>query len=283
MTEDGWWKREVLKRVRSLVVPFYCWSFIAFVVATAEKIAAAKFLGASLPAAIGNVWSEGIPWVSILGLDLTALPFIGALWYVRNLMFFVLLRPLFLKVIRRGGWMLLLTLYVVYLALAAFVLPHLSARVNGFLNSGFSLYGMLWFLLGILLRMYPVPRLPFLMVPVGWVAGAVLWLVARQDVPIQISNVISSLGGVSWAYALWKSMSSSSWPAWLVGSAFPMFLAHNIFIGILQMVPSHIPGTECLIGFVIHWLVPIGASILMALLLRRIVPGLTKLMFGGRC
>lgn len=282
MDSEGWWKREVGKRVRTLVIPFFCWSFIAFAVTVAEKIAISALKGAPLATAIGNVWREGMPWVPLLGLDLTALPSVGALWYVRNLVFFVLLSPIFLKGIRRFGIAFVLALYGFYLAWFAFVMPHLPSALQGFCWYGLSVQGLAWFSLGIWLRLSPPLRLPALGTIVCWFLGVAFWWIARREIPAPLASVIRSLEILVLAYALWMSVPSRKWPSPLVSAAFPIFLMHGIFIGALQMNPSTIPGPASLLGYSIHWLVPIVSSILVAMMFRRWLPRFSGFVFGGR-
>lgn len=282
MVCDGWWKREVCKRLRTLVVPFYCWSLISFCVATLESFVAAVTHGSSLSEAIGGLWRDGIPWSALLGFDLTVMPFVGALWYVRCLFFFVLLSPLVLKFVRRGGFVFVGILYALYLTLSIFVMPSFSDSLRGFFSYGLSLHGIVWFSLGVQLRLTKVPSVSFVMAVACWVLGAVLWGIVRMPIPAMLANTIGTLTVPVLACALWASIPASRWPVLLTTSSFPIFLMHLIFIGLLQMVPSHIPGTESLFGIFVHWLVPIGASILVALLLRHVVPSISTFLFGGR-
>lgn len=282
MTESGWWKREVLKRVRSLVVPFYCWSFIAFAVATVETVIVARFHGATLRSVTANVFNNGVPWLSVLGLNLTSMPSVGALWYVRNLVFFVLLSPLLFKWVKRCGYVGIVFLYVLYLVWTSFVVPWLPADVRGFFNYGFSIHGMVWFLFGAAIRLSPPPQLSAWMVAPFLCFGVVAWLISKCNLDVSIIRAAESVEVVALAGALWMTVPSGKWPGWMVSSAFPIFLMHGMFIGILQMNPSRIPGTGTVFGFLIHWLVPIGVSIVVALLLRCLCPRFSSLIFGGR-
>ena len=144
MTENGWWQREVLKRVRSLLVPFWIWSLVIFAVylffAVAIKLAHYEYHG-----------PQAFDWLSFDGLMmlLGVHPWktMPTMWFLRTLFVFVLLSPV-IYAIRN---------YAVYIFFVTYVvMSYLDIEIP----SVFELRGVFYFSLGIRARLRPfrVPR-----------------------------------------------------------------------------------------------------------------------------
>ena len=92
----GWWKREVAKRLRSLVIPFYVWMVVSILFGVAVwylKVQMLHLQSRECPLSIPMSTFA----LKILGLH----PFvdIGVLWYVRCLFCLVLILLIFLKLV----------------------------------------------------------------------------------------------------------------------------------------------------------------------------------------
>ena len=86
--EQGWWKRENEKRIKSLLVPFLIWSIVSLVAGVTLGIIAD--LIAHRPFGTNICYFNADNRLRILGVDLTEFPLHVPLWYVRCLIFFVL-------------------------------------------------------------------------------------------------------------------------------------------------------------------------------------------------
>lgn len=88
--EKGWYARELLKRVRTLLVPYAIFSLLAWCV---------SFV---------NDGGSRFDLVDIFGLNLRTWTHLNVLWYVRALFFFALVSPLIIAGFRvdRGGCLL---------------------------------------------------------------------------------------------------------------------------------------------------------------------------------
>jgi len=138
--EPQWWKRECLKRIRTLLVPYCMWCALYFVF---QAILSGNY----------GVAKATIVW--IFGLRLDGYPMLFPLWFVRALMIYVVLSPCFVWMARRF-W-----LYgVVVICLLDCLVP-----VSGVLKF-VPLLGAASFLMGMCLRLKP---LEFAATPELWV------------------------------------------------------------------------------------------------------------------
>lgn len=121
--EDGWYKREVHKRVLSLVVPYFVWIGISLCV-NFMLFCGVRMAGYSCN--FGNPFYG--PWwkwlIDSVGLN----PFknIGPLWFVRDLFFLVLLSPLILRITRKMRFLLPIICFI-----GIFIVEWFSHRMNG--------------------------------------------------------------------------------------------------------------------------------------------------------
>lgn len=108
-SEAGYWKKEVLKRCRTLLVPFAIWASAAFVVC-------------SVIAGIDNVlsdraWHHGLfdagRLAKTLGVNPFAVPELRQLWFIRVLFIFMCGLPLFKVMASVWGLVLLFAIYAV--------------------------------------------------------------------------------------------------------------------------------------------------------------------------
>jgi len=261
--EPGWWRREVVKRLRSLVVPYVLWTF-AF--ATVLYVEAHERMG-----------------VGGFGLNPCKMPALAPLWYVRCVMAFVVAAPVLKAILERGRvW----TLAVSYGLLLGFVAVACGGRlsaesgIGGFLFHGLSLSGLTYFLVGIYLQRTEC-RAPSRSLYVGALAAGLvlvalrLWMVhaniAAEAVVGQllIPPMLVGLWGLVWPFPL---------PGILRGCAFPIFLMHGIVIASLRYWGGayHVcnPWLEFFLG--------VTVPIVFCNLVRRIVPRGASLLFGGR-
>lgn len=149
--ENNWYRSELVKRVFSLVIPFFAWSFIAFVFAPPFSV-----IGDIVkmhPAITKMSWSLS-QIACEFGLDLTCTPNIPALWYMRCLFIFIVIAPVFNFLVDkfRLGWLIVSFFAIMILAIR----PIGNDALQGFFTFGFSLHGMFYFSVGIYLRRFNV-------------------------------------------------------------------------------------------------------------------------------
>ena len=264
--ENGWWKREMLKRVKSLCLPFLLWSLIGTCVL--------------LPI----VDSESLPhgWAALryVGLYPFALPFVTPLWYLRSLIILVAISPLLVWLVRmKYGVLVLAGWYIVSIALSKMLAQW--PAVNNFLGNFVPLkWGCFWFSLGVYLRDRGIVFKPsFCKTALIIIVGILLVLGAK----------FSELNGFEYAALMqkisipfllagfWYLAPRKGQPHALLSYAFPIYLIHMPIIAYCRkFVPA-----EGLLAYASTITIAIVVSIAVAFLLKT-MPKVAKLLFGGR-
>lgn len=152
--EDGWWVRETKKRVHSLVIPFFVWSILAYLILAPQSLMADYLAHRPFGTAISL--SDG-KWTRLLGFDLSTMPSLYPLWYVRALFFLVLLSPLINRCVCKFkmAW-LLLALVLPKIVYVLTTRAHLPYWTGFFASGGVSLAGLFYFSVGIYIRRFKV-------------------------------------------------------------------------------------------------------------------------------
>lgn len=286
--EAGWWKTAVRKRVRSLLVPYLIWAlaFAVFVyVARRDPI---------------SQWLAVRKWL-VFGLDPTDVPLLTPLWYLRTLMTFVLVSPLLVLLLRLGrpalGFLYLFSVgFAVCQDLGLAVMAH--PAVVSFYQL-FRPEGLFYFTLGM------------------WLGGKTEVRKSgssevRNDGRVERWNGVSALFTFSlllftflllalrrhlalysldWTvpypavvpfamYAFWRLVPAYAWPKSLTSLAFPVFLMH-FFVTHVGRIAFASRGDDVAV-FALTYLAAIGFSAVAAMTLRRFLPRIASVLFGGR-
>ena len=147
--EEGWWRREVQKRTRTLVTPYFLWIGIGMVVHFGlwygiQK--AGKVCGFPNPFyGPVEIWL-----VDTLGIN----PFankIGILWFVRDLFALVVISPVLLSMLKRFSWFFVAALFMGYGVVAVLQIGMDKGWYN-FFEYFISLRGLCYFTIGLGLR-----------------------------------------------------------------------------------------------------------------------------------
>lgn len=142
----GWnvfavWRGEVIKRIRTLLVPLLVWPIIGmFCTAPFKMIAnfiAGRQLGHAVPFMNGAFW-----------------PGVGILWFIKFLIMLVLLSPVILFLVRRFGKIWLFVAFAVYWGVYSFIDPVVPSGALGWCVYDFSLEGIAYFSVGFFLRLH---------------------------------------------------------------------------------------------------------------------------------
>lgn len=284
--EPGWWCRAVRKRIRTLLVPYLFWCAVMWAMI---QVLYPMLLNALTGRCLTDGTSLAAEWW-MLGVALTKRPISGAMWYVRALIFFVLISPVLLAVVSRiKGW-LVLVLFTVYY----FVCPgHPDGSGIGVVGDAYEFFrfvlpleGLCFFSLGLLLGRVECHvsgkfAAPALLVGVLLGLIRVCFLAAKGAVPIPLVPLLIPFV----MFGVWHFMPERKWPTWLVSSSFAIYCIHpflvQFFDGLLDRVigPVACEGLAYMLGCFVF---ASGGAIGLTLLIRRFLPRLAGLIFGGR-
>ena len=270
MGEQGWWRRETLKRVKTLLVPFLFWTVAAIILLTLMDLLAGRKPYFSSLAAIAN----GIGFYPFCVMN----PMESQLWYVRVLFLFVVLSPLIYRFV---GWTWIAVTFVLYLIIA----PFDGAVMHPIFRYGFSLEGLFYFSTGVVLRLRPVKINLRKVGVVSLLAG--LGLVVLHSTFLCISSPLSDY--VKWlstplfVLGFFAVMPETKWPVWLVSCAFPIYVMHRIFLWPFYGLARAMHWGGASIGW---WFVQLSVGVVspiaFAAAMRKLMPKFANVIFGGR-
>lgn len=273
MQEDGWWKRECGKRVRTLFVPYAIWSFVYAMIPFAAFVLSNLAHGRlAFPGGICNPRF----WAGVFGLNPFAWPHLVPLWYVRALLIFVAVSPLLFRLAKRGGGIVAIWLFSITVGIYGFYSHDRAAFLM--LTKCFNVSGLFYFCCGIYGRLNNV-RLPQRGHAVALVAGLCLAVVngycrmsgIKCIIPLWIPLLM---------FGLWKFVPKRPLPRWLTGAAFAIYVMHTVMYRCLGIAFHWTVGDVP--QWIAKWTVGVCGSLLASLALRRLFPKAAAVAFGGR-
>lgn len=272
--EPGWYRTAVVKRLRTLIVPLILWSVLWFAwrvgIQAASNVIAHRPIETKVDAmlTVTNLWR-------VLAIHPLEQPMLGVMWFVRTLFVMVLLSPGLRKLATPVGVLALWCVHgLVVLMGTALHCPLALLAQDGI----FSLAGVTYFTLGLYLRKsmkcleMPKWALPF---------GLLLWLVRGLPSATVCSHVLAWLFIPLLLAGVWAWTSSREWPRGLTSLAFPIYVLHMFVILVLEMQFCSALA-QSLLGFILQGVVAIVGSMIGAVVLKRSVPKLARIAFGGR-
>lgn len=281
--EPGWWRRESLKRVRTLLVPCFAWCALFFAFCLLGKLGLSALSRGAFD--VAAYWQD--KWAVGFGLTPFDLPFLAPAWYLRTLFLLVLASPLLAAAVRRFG----------LVALALLFLPHLafSLAMDGWygmfadsatfrlcrslLNPG----AVFYFAVGLWLRFRPagirVPRVAAaacLGLAVGLSATRLALLPgdAGRWIPMAVAMPLLLAGTVPFA-------PTARWPRTLVALSFPIYVLHYFWVHAVAMVLKDRPYATLTVS-ALTYVLAVGLSVGVALALGRFLPRVAAALSGGR-
>lgn len=288
--EKGWWGPEVRKRVWSLAIPYFLWSFVYFLYALPFILAANWLAHAS--------WTRNIPDIAVIfGLDQTCNPLLGPLWFVRTLFVFVLGSWLLAIPIRKSRFCAITTLGVLLVAyvVTTLTLGETEGKISFCLGSSglFSLKSLFYFSAGCYLRQWPIHWAPSRKVAFASLALGIALCVAHTALLLsdgvtspQLRHLVKMALIPVTGYGVWLLIPERKWPSWLTGTAFPIFLLHSFIFVFIDRFTHTFAGLGALEGslpgFLLKGLLGIVGAIGVTLILRRYLPRCASILFGGR-
>lgn len=283
MGEHDWYVAAIKKRLRTIVVPFYAWLLLYFVFGFAIwAVISLSHHQCGVSSPIADKTNLQI-FLHFTGLWPCAN--IGIVWYLRMLMFLVFLTPIIVSGIRKIGWSLIVLIFGFYLAYKIFQ-GRVDGAADGFFDYYFSLRGLAYFSAGVALRMGRIwiPSRILLCTAGGGLLIAKLVMI-RYNLPVAgaILDVLMVPGLMCMVWCLTKRIRL---PVALVQDSFALYLMHGIFLTI-SIVPVTLLGMRSVMfsSFAIvlaRVAFGIIASLLCAELIKRRMPCIADVLFGGR-
>lgn len=282
--EDHWWRKEVFKRIHSLVVPFFIWNLVYFIWGYVKLFSLNSLAGRPI---LAHVACSVHGVLCALGFDVFHQPAAGQLWFVRALFIFIVMSPLLKFLARWYGLLILMLLYV-------FICPWPTEWVEAsswrlIFRWFFSLEGVFYFVVGMMLRLEDVNlncrRL--LSVVFLFMGFVFLSMAAWGDLCCWTGACYFRITGIPFALiGVWGIMPIDKWVTWLVQSSFSVYLVHGIVVSIIGLFASRIAFLNFIMNTVLGWwLWGVGAfaiSLLVTLFVRKKMKTLSPVLFGGR-
>lgn len=273
--EPCWWRKAIFKRVRTLLVPFIIFSILFFILQILLPLVANIIAGR--PLSTGIIIDAGMLF-RLFGLDIMHKPYLGALWFIRNLFILVVISPVLCCFTRskvRG-----LTWLALCFACYGMCCPWAGSRgvvgLGDFLSYGFSLEAIFYFSVGLFLRLNNVSlAVSNRAFAVSSCISLVIFACRLHCPPSQRMYLLMGWATIPFVLiVVWKLMGASKWKAVMVKCAFPMYLIHPFAIVIFK----------CLIngGLFIKVFFVMACTFVAIVVLRRCFPRFAALAFGGR-
>lgn len=278
--DNDWWKRELVKRMGSLGVPYVTWSLINLILAlplciVADMIAHRDF-GTSI------YWMHGHNWVNVFGLDLTRGPDLGPLWYVRTLLIFALFGKVFKRTILAFPVLWLCCMFLLDMSCRYFPESVRDYFMMGMRFGGVAT-GLFYFSVGTYIRLRNSGGDDGRMATASLVIGILLLIVktvfSYRHLPM--ANDILQLALPFLIYGVWHYAPSWKIPTWLTQSAFPIYLMNIIFVTYMNTFLKHVVIDKTMAAFCVFF-VATATPVIVSYAFRRFSPRIYGILFGGR-
>lgn len=268
--EPLWFRKALKKRFWTLVIP-YCIFDLAYWVWIKSFSGLASVLGG------GCFWSAFKVSLDLLladaGLTLHK-PFLTLLWFVRCLLLLVLISPMVVSLTRsrRVGGVWLCICFTAYGVLSPSAWPSSGWAWKLFYD--FTLMGLFWFSAGIFLRRNPIKIKFSPFVSLGLGMSLLVLNVLSRKFGFPGSVYLGWLSLPFLMYGVFALMPTS----FALEYAFPIYILHRFFLTPYQALVK----TNSLAGHVGGFAFSVLASIVCIMVLKKMVPKFSAVVFGGR-
>ena len=277
-SEDGWYKREVVKRIKSLLIPLLIWNVCWFLFDSFINMFANIAYGRSVLENVHLCLSTG-DLLRISSIWPFSQPKLGVLWFVRVLFILVVMSPLLRKM---SNLPCIIGLFILH----GLIHPDYGVKctpiIFTFQEGLLSIFGVVYFCLGIYLRQ----NIRYLSLSRRG-GGVILTLIAVVLLTIRgcpynnsmYSRIITWLMTPVMLASVWYLMPSVDLPKFFSSMSFPIYTCHMFAISLLGGI---LKPQNSAFAYASFGVIAILASILFASLLRAIAPRFAKVIWGGR-
>ncbi len=274
--DSGFFRDKLLRRVRSLVVPYVLWSLIALGMLFAlQQLPISRGYFSGDP--IRNWSAQKVLWTIFVQ------PAAGQLWFLRDLLCFIVISPLLGVTLRRWPVPIMLVLTILWLAKVTWLGPRLIYP---------NTQGLWFFAFGAACQLHNV-NVERRVSGIVWLAG--LWIVVvlvRTPHLIRGEFVpgLHQTGLIAGLLVLWALINAITPFVFAHGLhrymlSFFVFVAHEPAQTIVEKLLLRFGSDVPFIGFAILLIAPlisVTACTAIGLLLRQFAPGLYAILTGGR-
>lgn len=280
--EVDWYKNAINKRIRSLLVPFWVWSFvicsISILFAVAVRMVGYDFRGV-----------DGFSLLSLNGLlrvcGLDYYDTMPTMWYLRTLFVFVLVAPV-LSRINTLGLVLLFALSCVF-----DIIPDKGRIVTQIGHNLFSVRGLFYFSLGLYVRQnYGLFRQKLYkgcsLIAFAGIALCVVRVLAEYYGYRRMATFLCAFQLPFLTCFMWcvcgRFQISNRWTS----LSFPLYVTHMVVILIITAIYAALgiggSGNITVVKGVARFVLGLSIALCLCLSLRKVFPGASKIIFGGR-
>lgn len=270
--EDGWYGKALLKRLRTLLVPYVLWSLIYLAICV--LIVGLKNHDWVLP-----TFKEPFFGIaSIFGIGWNKQSFDFPLWYIKTLFYFIIVSAPFFYLIKRSVWWLYG--FVVGCLVAYFAFPQQADAIRycfPLVQFGAFLVGAAFALRGWSVH---IPKKAVFGAVALAVWSVLSWLAMSFDGCLgRVLGVVNVVGSMACLYVVVSSLSVRV-PQWASRSSFFVYAAHWIFLILLSRLPC--PAISAFCVYSLRLTIALVVLIGLSRLLDRFMPRLNSLLCGGR-
>ena len=291
--QPHWYSTTLKKRVKSLLVPYLIWCTINAVSFVPFKMYGNHLAGRNLTSGLPmpkrpllSIWNI----CGIYGITRRH-PGCPILWFIRSLMFMILISPLYFSLFKKRITAILLLAF-------AFTMLVIEWKIPTFLTyPGFSFFEVFYFMLGIFFAFYPISRdsfplirriLPLLWIIVNLVTTVYFWL-GLLKMSFHILSVLNSLLGMGSIWVLTDSIRplSQLGNRRIAQDTFFLYMFHYLVLAFffcntvekVFLYRLHIPVT---VIFFSRFVVAAFSSLMAAEWMKKHLPKTYRILTGGR-
>lgn len=273
--DNGWYAREVLKRVKTLIVPLIFWDLLWYFYSPCLSVVCNILCGRS--------WLENVhlnvslvECLKVFALWPFSQPELGVLWFVRVLFLLVVLSPVLRKI---SSLPVILCLWILHGLIHPDYGVQCSPVIFTLQEGFFSVFGVVYFCLGIYLSRN-VGYLSFsrrggvILLSIGVI------LLCLRGMPYTgiYSRVVSWMMTPFLMFGVFTLMPTMELPNLLKSMSFPIYVLHMFVIVTIGIVYKYTNSA----GYVLRGVLTVVLCCVTAFFLRKAVPRISALIFGGR-